>query len=686
MTKTITTNASRLALAVAAATAALAAPSVSASETEVAGFVENATYYRETKGLTKFRNTAQLEFSRQLNGGSFWNDVSVHGTLRGTYDAVYDLNDDEFGSNAGARAGENIFLETTVNGVHTPVPHGGGLSKTAVDGVYSLLNANPAGLPGLPPFPPESAFVDSYPNNPSTGMKVLGSDLHDIGGGVAFGVPVRPCDEDSRGCKSDYLDADENDLKYPEFNDRLDFLRELYVDATRDFDNGDQLNVRFGRQQIIWGRTDLFRVLDVINPVDYSRHNIYDELEDSRIPMWMLQAEWRMGPTGPFQDLNLSTVWNFDKFRPNNLGSCSGAYNPLDAACFFRGMKNLWDNGGTVANFAAVDANGTPVSVSGQPAAGWMATNFGPHTIGIRDVELPSWSLSNTQLGFKLEGVYNDLTFSLNALTYRSQMPSLRAGHIPVVNPFDPTDLGTNPTGAAKTRDHLIAFDIVFPRVNMIGGSLDYYAESLDTVFRMEAAYTEGEEFADTISARLFSESDVFRYVVGADKNVFIPFLNQNRAFLFSGQIFGEHLLDHRSEQATFGERGFAQWKSNNIATLLVKGWWMNDRLSPQIIMAHDFRAGNSVAAPSVEWLIDDNWKLIAGANIKFGPGPKKADDCRSCNPFGPFTSYPGNGQNPMQSGSLGLSGYEPTGRFRTGILGMANEEDEYQLTVQYRF
>jgi hypothetical protein len=24
----------------------------------------------------------------------------------------------------------------------------------------------------------------------------------------------------------------------------------------------------------VWGRTDLFRVLDVLNPVDYSRNNI----------------------------------------------------------------------------------------------------------------------------------------------------------------------------------------------------------------------------------------------------------------------------------------------------------------------------------------------------------------------------------------------------------------------------
>ena len=57
-------------------------------------------------------------------------------------------------------------------------------------------------------------------------------------------------------------------------------------------DSGSVWNFRVGRQQVVWGRTDLFRVLDVINPVDYSRHNIYDELEDIRIPMWMATSEY----------------------------------------------------------------------------------------------------------------------------------------------------------------------------------------------------------------------------------------------------------------------------------------------------------------------------------------------------------------------------------------------------------
>lgn len=471
------------------------------------------------------------------------------------------------------------------------------------------------------------------------------------------------------------MDADKKELASPEiFSDRADWLRELYVDATLLGSGDNQINFRLGKQQVIWGRTDLFRVLDVINPVDYSRNNIYDELEDIRIPMWMLKADFRFGATGSFDDLNMQVVWNFDKFRPNNLGQCGTPNVILDAGCFFRGMKNLWDNGGTVANFAPFDP--------ADPSLGLLATNFGPQTIGIRNVDLPSWKLSNTQLGFKVEGVSGDFGWSVNALTYRSQLPSLRAGGVEVVNPFT--------GGEAQTYDHLIAFDVAFPRINLIGASVDYYSQAIDTVFRVEIAGTQGEEFANTLRPELYSESDAVRFVIGADKNFFIRSLNKDRAFLISGQIFGQHLLDHELEQATLGKVGMPDWEKNHIATLLIKGWWMNDRLSPQVIMAHDFRAGATVVSPSVDWLISDNWQLVLTANYKTGGSDHKFDDCRLCNPFGPFTTsipaLPEHGTDGLTSGSAGLTGFEPLGRFRSGPLGMAEKEDEIQIAIRYRF
>jgi hypothetical protein len=80
----------------------LVVPAASAQDTEVRGFVENATYVREHGvGLTKSRTTLQLELSKAWTGSGLFSEFSLHGTFRGSYDAVYDLNDDTFGKNSG---------------------------------------------------------------------------------------------------------------------------------------------------------------------------------------------------------------------------------------------------------------------------------------------------------------------------------------------------------------------------------------------------------------------------------------------------------------------------------------------------------------------------------------------------------------------------------------------------------
>ncbi len=594
---------------------------------EINGFVENATYQRNGEGLSKVRNTAQIEMAKTLGDVGRFSNVGVYGTFRATYDAV-----DHFNDRFGRSAGGPVFMESTSGVPASSVPYGGGIA-----------------LPG----------GGLEPGNVNDGLVLLGSDLHDTDGGVGLAVPVRPCDKDSRGCIDGYMDADTNELRSPEFNDRWDFIRELYVDASLPQVDGTEWSFRVGKQQVIWGRTDLFRVLDVLNPVDYSRHNIYDELEDIRIPMWMATAEKHFGATELFDDLNLQFVWNFDKFRPSNLGQGGSTYAILDAGNFFRAMNNCWDNGCTVSNFA----NGN------------TATDFPKNVIGIRKAHMPSWSLDNTQFGVKLEGETKGVGFSLNALTYRSHLPSLRGG-IPADNPF---------TGSVESDifPYLIAFDIHFPRVNLIGGSLDLYSDSLKSVFRVEAAYTDGEEFANTLRPRLFSESDVFRYVIGWDRPTFIPFLNDRRAFLLSAQLFGQYLVDHERKRVNGIEVGIPDKELNHIATFLMKGWYKNDRLSPQMIVAHDFGAKATTLAPSVDWLISDNLRLTVGANIKVGDSAQKFDDCRACNPFPPATGPVG------AEGSLAirsLAGFEPLGRFRAGPIGMAQNEDEVQVTLRYRF
>lgn len=618
-------------------------------EWDTAGFVENATYYRDGPGLSKARNTGQFEFSKDFGKNFGFNNFRVSGTLRATYDAVYDLNEDQYGDDAGGSRKFQNFNSTTAQAIYG----GNGNSPWG----ESILGAG-AGLPG---------FGFDLATNPNQGLQVLGEEFHAPNGGVTIGVPVRPCSKDNRGCGLDdiYMNNSLDDLRFPDFNDNQDWIRELYVEGSIPMSSSSELFLRVGKQQVVWGRTDLFRVLDVINPVDYSRQNIYDELEDIRIPEWIATAEFRMGATGIFDDLNVQAVWNFDKFSPNNLGQGGGPYSILDASSFFRSMNNCWVNGCTVSNFVPAAALGIPDD------PGLVAADFGPGVIGIRQANVPDWELDNTQGGIKLEGVYNSVGFSLNYYHYFQQLPSLHGG-IEAMNPF---------TGETGSWDYLIAFDVEYPEVDLIGGSLDFDIDAISTVFRVEATYTTGEEFSNTLDPQLYSDSDMFRWVLGVDRNTFIPFLNKNRAFLISGQIFGEHMLDHELERGPLGNIGIPNWEDNYTMTLLIKGWYKSDTISPQIITAWDHQAKAGTFAPSVDWLISDSWRLIVGANIKFGDGmgDQQFDDCRSCNPFPPAT-----GDRPP--GSLGLSGIEPLGRFRAGPLASASREDELQVSIRYRF
>lgn len=597
--------------------ATIAAPAVADDDLQVRSKMDEEIRFRKDVGLSKARTMGQVDVDRKLRADSWFTGLKLHSTLRASYDAVYDLNSSEYGNNAGS----SVVWQSNTGQV---IGEGQGTN--------------------LP-------FSSTKNSSINTGLIKLSSLRGGADRGADIAVPFRPCNVDSRGCIDDYMDFSKNELAAPEFNNRLDFVRELYVDGEMPL-AGNTLAIRFGRQQLVWGRTDLFRVLDVVNPVDYSRNNIYDELSDTRIPMGMLRADYRMGAKGPFDDLNLQGVWVWEKFRPNNLGLGGSPNNPGLAAATFRGLKNCWDNGCTVNNF-----NGN------------SAVNFNAHQIGIRDANLPDWKLQNTTWGGKVEGELSGIGFSLNALRTFSQNPSLRGG-IVTQDPF---------SGASGVYPYSLAFDIEFPQIDIYGGSLDFTVDPIDTAFRFEAAYTRGEEFTNTARSRLYSENDVLRYVIGADKNVMIPALNPTRAFLFSGQLFGQHIFDHELQRKSTGLVGMPDWEDNWTATLLVKGWYASDTISPQVVMARDIRAQANVVEPSVEWIPSALWRFRVGANFKFGDYRQTFDDnTSSC-------GYPA-GCGGVHASTGGASGMLPLGTTRAGILGAAHEESEIFANVTMRF
>ncbi len=105
-------------------------------------------------------------------------------------------------------------------------------------------------------------------------------------------------------------------------------LKEAYVDLeTLDH----RLWMRLGLQNIVWGKTEIFRTTDQFNPQDLALSSL-PTLEESRIALWSARAVYSLYDVGPLQDVRLEVAANLDKFEPADLGACGEPY-AADSVC-----------------------------------------------------------------------------------------------------------------------------------------------------------------------------------------------------------------------------------------------------------------------------------------------------------------------------------------------------------------
>jgi len=74
-------------------------------------------------------------------------------------------------------------------------------------------------------------------------------------------------------------------------------VRNRLFQAYADMSIGD-LFIRAGRQILVWGETDAFRLIDNINPVDSSFGGFLISLDERRVPLDMIRASYRVGEYG----------------------------------------------------------------------------------------------------------------------------------------------------------------------------------------------------------------------------------------------------------------------------------------------------------------------------------------------------------------------------------------------------
>ncbi|MBM4243845.1 MAG: hypothetical protein FJ148_08535 [Deltaproteobacteria bacterium] len=273
--------------------------------------------------------------------------------------------------------------------------------------------------------------------------------------------------------------------------------------------------VRFGRQNLVWGETDVFRLLDNINPTDSSFGGFFIDLDERRVPLNMLRVSYNIGSLGP-----------------------------VDQAF--------------IEAYAAMD--NTVAGIPGAPTGSPWAIPLGPPTGSTLSIlEAPAVSVHNTRGGGRFVFNAADMTFTLASYQTMFDIPAVRFQRA------DPSDNGFVQGISAITAVQ------TYPLVWVNGASMTTALPSLQSVLRTEVAYFKDEalyvgpvaalfpgkgvttqfatDFLGPVSAGQLStvrRQDTFNMAIGWDSNQFIRFLNPNQSFFFSTQFFYRHIFDYK--------------------------------------------------------------------------------------------------------------------------------------------
>ncbi len=356
--------------------------------------------------------------------------------------------------------------------------------------------------------------------------------------------------------------------------------------------------MRVGRQDLSWGETDGFRLLDMIEPLD-NRFGfpLVEDLDDRRIPLWMARGTINLGTWGPFSN------------------------STIDAYLV----------PGTIDNQIA------PITPSGNPFA---LGNPAGESIIVK----PSKNMGNSRGGGRIIAtIANKVTASIAHYVTYNDSPSARI-YYNNIDFVDGTLLGLPPGSTVISPE--AAFLVELYQQQITGASATF-AMPFDpyTIIR--------SEFAQFWDERIFQQSanlgtfaayppapfpavgwtptrNVARWMIGFDRNVWIRWLNPENTFFLSGQYFHSYIQGYeddfqiaavRSSQFGPGALGnpdfystgfnFVNQKQNEVSfTYLINTLVYHGVIQPQLFGAYDIRGVNTLV-PSISYQVGSNIQLV---------------------------------------------------------------------------
>lgn len=321
-------------------------------------------------------------------------------------------------------------------------------------------------------------------------------------------------------------------------------LREAYLDIKLAH---LPLSFRVGRQQIVWGETDNFRLLDRVNPLDLTWHLQQETWDELRVPQWIIKGLWDIDRIGPLGNAFVEFYWNPGDWNPGKKAFLPRPWsapvvNPLDDP------RSPPEGGRGLFQLLSRFYN-RPID---KLYRGTRLFQQGDYTRNPAD---------NSQVGVRFSAVTGP------------EIPVVPEGVQFTLNYFYQRWAGDDGTNAASFRavlDQRQALDAIrrdeapieaiAPYIHVAGFSLNYAEERYtQTVYRVESVYEFGVPFLDT--AKSFnpfsplallandvygvSKRDMWKGMIGFDRPTWIRPLNRKATFLILGQFFWHYLLDN---------------------------------------------------------------------------------------------------------------------------------------------
>jgi hypothetical protein len=318
-------------------------------------------------------------------------------------------------------------------------------------------------------------------------------------------------------------------------------LREAYTDVKL---RNIPLSIRAGKQQIVWGETDNFRMLDRANSLDLTWH-LQQEIpapafgwDEIRQTFWMFKFLYDVGDVFATSQNFLEWYWNPGDWapakqaylpRPWGLPFLNPLTNPIDGA-FNSGPCALNPSGkgcnqllGNTKLFKQGDFARNPAENS---------------QVGVRYHTILPGGIESSLVYFHQRWAGDDGTNSA---------------------PLKPIIASGNPNQDSAAlrnfaRQGIFPAEAFMPYVNSFGLSANYSDEQYtQAVFRLETIYDVGVPFFDVAKVSLIdspavpgvTRKNMWKGMIAFDRPTWIRWLNKKSTWFLTGQFFWHYLANN---------------------------------------------------------------------------------------------------------------------------------------------